>query len=50
MALRHDANDENLSRIADELIGVRELLEKIDHAQDALLCVDGRGCGRRCDP
>jgi hypothetical protein len=37
MALRHDANDENHSRIADELIGVRELLEKIDHAQDALL-------------
>jgi hypothetical protein len=37
MALRHDANDGNLSRIADDLIGVRELLEKIDHAQDALL-------------
>jgi hypothetical protein len=37
MALRHDANDANLSRIADDLIGVRELLEKMDHAQDALL-------------
>ena len=37
MALRHDANDANLSRIADELIGIRELLEKMDHAQDALL-------------
>ena len=37
MALRHDANDGNLSRIADDLIGVRELLEKMDHAQDALL-------------
>jgi hypothetical protein len=37
MALRHDANDANLSRIADDLVGVRELLERIDHAQDALL-------------
>jgi hypothetical protein len=37
MALRHDANDTNLSRIADDLIGIRELLEKMDHAQDALL-------------
>ena len=37
MALRHDANDANLSRIADDLIGIRELLEKMDHAQDALL-------------
>jgi hypothetical protein len=37
MALRHDANDANLSRIADDLVGVRELLEKMDHAQDALL-------------
>jgi hypothetical protein len=37
MALRHDANDANLSRIADGLIGIRELLEKMDHAQDALL-------------
>ena len=37
MALRHDANDANLSRIADDLIGVRELLDKMDHAQDALL-------------
>jgi hypothetical protein len=37
MALRHDANDANLSRIADDLIGIRELLDKMDHAQDALL-------------
>jgi len=26
-----------LSRIAEDLIGVRELLDKMDHAQDALL-------------
>jgi hypothetical protein len=37
MALRHDTDDANLSRIADDLIGIRELLEKMDHAQDALL-------------
>src|SRR5277367_3336240 len=37
MALRHDADDANLSRIADDLIGIRELLERMDHAQDALL-------------
>jgi hypothetical protein len=37
MALRHDANDAHLGRIADDLIGIRELLEKMDHAQDALL-------------
>jgi hypothetical protein len=37
MALRHDANDANVTRIADDLIGIRELLEKMDHAQDALL-------------
>jgi hypothetical protein len=37
MALRHDANDTNLSRIADDVIGIRELLEKMDLAQDALL-------------
>ena len=37
MPLRHDPNDANLSRIGDDLIGVRELLEKMDHAQDALL-------------
>ena len=37
MALRHDANDANLSRIADDLICVRELLEKMNRAQDALL-------------
>ena len=37
MALRHNADDANLSRIADDLIGIRELLDKMDHAQDALL-------------
>ena len=37
MALRHDANDANLSRIADDLIGIRELLNKMDYAHDALL-------------
>ena len=37
MALRHDANDANLTRIADDLIGLRETVEKMDHAQDALL-------------
>jgi hypothetical protein len=37
MALPHDANDANLSRIANDLIGVRERLDKMDHAQDALL-------------
>jgi hypothetical protein len=37
MALRHDPNDANLSRIGDDLIGIRELLDKMDHAQDALL-------------
>jgi hypothetical protein len=37
MAPRHDADDASLSRIAGDLIGVRELLEKMDHAQDALL-------------
>ena len=37
MPPRHDANDANLSRIADDLIGTRELLDKMDHAQDALL-------------
>ncbi len=37
MALRHDATDANLSRVADDLIGVREAIERIDHAQDALL-------------
>jgi len=37
MAARQDTNDANLSRIADDLIGVRELLDKMDHAQDALL-------------
>src|SRR5271156_4151052 len=36
MVPRHDANDANLSRIADDLIGIRELLERIDHSQDAL--------------
>jgi hypothetical protein len=37
MALRHDPNDANLSRIGDDLIGIRELLDKMDHGQDALL-------------
>jgi hypothetical protein len=37
MALPHDANDANLSRLADDLVGVRKLVEKMDHAQDALL-------------
>src|SRR5580704_15195099 len=37
MALRHDAADANLSRIADDPIGIRELLEKMDHAPAALL-------------
>jgi len=35
-----------LSRIAEDLIGVRELLDKMDHAQDALLengqCLQGQ--------
>src|ERR1700685_4497157 len=37
MALRHDPNDANLGRVGDDLMGVRELLDKMDHAQDALL-------------
>ena len=37
MAPRHDANDANLSRIADDVIGLREAIERIDHGQDALL-------------
>lgn len=37
MAPRHDANDATLERIADDLIGVRECLDKMDHGQDALL-------------
>jgi hypothetical protein len=37
MDLRHAANDTNLGRIADDVIGIRELLEKMDLAQDALL-------------
>jgi TolA-binding protein len=37
MPTRHDANDANLSRIADDVIGLREAIERIDHAQDALL-------------
>src|ERR1700689_3438511 len=37
MAPRHDADDAPLSRIADDLIGIHELLDKMDHAQDALL-------------
>ena len=37
MALPHDANDANLGRVADDLIAIRELLDKMDHGQDALL-------------
>jgi hypothetical protein len=37
MPFRHDVNDPALSRIADDLFGLREVLEKMDHAQDALL-------------
>jgi len=37
MPTRHDANDANLNRIADDLMGIRELVEKMDHAQDVLL-------------
>ena len=37
MALPQHANDANLGRIADDLIAIRELLDKMDHAQDALL-------------
>jgi hypothetical protein len=37
MSTRHDANDANLSRIADDLMGIREVVEKMDHAQDVLL-------------
>ena len=37
MAPRHDTNDAALERIADDLIGVRALLDKMDHGQDALL-------------
>ncbi len=29
--------DANVTRIADDLIGLRETVEKMDHAQDALL-------------
>src|ERR1700735_5766215 len=36
MALRHDANDANLSRIADDVIGLREAIKRIEHSQDAL--------------
>ena len=37
MAPRHDTNDAALERIADDLIGLRALLDKMDHGQDALL-------------
>ena len=30
MATRHDANDANLSRIADDIIGLREAIERMD--------------------
>ena len=37
MALPHDANDANLGRVADDLTAIRQLLDKMDHGQDALL-------------
>jgi hypothetical protein len=37
MALPHDANDANLDRIADDLTAIRQLIDKMDHGQDALL-------------
>jgi hypothetical protein len=37
MALPHDANNSDLARIADDVIAIRKLLERMDHAQDALL-------------
>src|ERR1700733_3544994 len=42
MALRHDANDANLSRIADDLIGTRELLEKSQSLQGQLEALTGQ--------
>jgi hypothetical protein len=36
-AAPRDTLDANLTRIADDLIGLREIVEKMDHAQDALL-------------
>jgi hypothetical protein len=36
-ATPRDTLDANLTRIADDLIGLRETVEKMDHAQDALL-------------
>lgn len=37
MAIDTHANDAGLARIAHDLIGVRERLERMDHAQDALI-------------
>jgi hypothetical protein len=37
MALPRDANDANPGRIADDLTAIRQLLDKMDHGQDALL-------------
>jgi hypothetical protein len=36
-AAPRDTLDANLTRIAYDLIGLREIVEKMDHAQDALL-------------
>jgi hypothetical protein len=36
-ATPRDTLDANLTRIADDLIGLRETVDKMDHAQDALL-------------
>ena len=36
-ATPREALDASLTRIADDLIGLRETVEKMDHAQDALL-------------
>jgi hypothetical protein len=37
MVIHTDANDASLARIAYNLVGVRERLERMDHAQDALI-------------
>jgi hypothetical protein len=36
-ATPRDTLDANLTRIADDLVAVRETVDKMDHAQDALL-------------
>jgi hypothetical protein len=37
MAIHTDANGASLARIAHDIIGVRERLERMDHAQDILI-------------